>query len=136
MSQDIYNFIEARIAEAREGTQGMRLRGIEHVNFMFDAIEAVLDFHKNWPVLVEKPAEIRKMESFKNITETLDSYRMEFVQEYDFLLGQEYMKIFGAEPPTTPMLRRIASIWASHPDFNPEWRLTREEFLKALGQQV
>lgn len=135
MSQDIYDFVEARVAEARVGTEGMRLRGVGHLRSMFEAFEVVLDFHKNWPILIEKPAKIEP--SFLDDFDTqMDSYRMSFVQECNFLLGTEYMKIFDAEPPTTPMLRRMASIWGDHPDFKPEWALSREEFLRFLGQQA
>lgn len=136
MSQDIYDFIEARIAEARVGTEGMRLRGVHHLRSMFDAMEAVLDFHKNWPILVEGPMEVEPPNAFDDLEGKLNSYKMSFTKQYDFILGQEYMKLFGGEPPTTPMLRRIASIWSVHPDFKEEWALTREEFQKALGQQV
>lgn len=135
MSQDIYDFIEARIAEARVGTEGMRLRGVHHLRSMFDAMEAVLDFHKNWPILIEKPARVEP--SFlDDFDAQISTYQMSFTREYNFILGQEYMKFFDAEPPTTPMLRRIASIWSAHPDFKEEWALTREEFQKALGQRV
>lgn len=124
---DIYSFVEARIDEEEHR--------LGEDSCIFDALRAVLDLHKNWPVLVTEEPKFEPPNFSDDFSPVSSHYTMQMTQKMRWLEGQEYVKVFGGDPPTTPMLRRIASMWSEHEDFNPSWELTREEYDKALGQQ-
>lgn len=82
-------------------------------------LRMVLDFHKQWPVLVQKPAQF-DMTSDGVDTNTM-TYR--FVQEMHWLTQQAYVERFGEDPPTAPLLRQMVQAYTYHPDFQEEWLL-------------
>lgn len=81
-----------------------------------EAKRRIVELHKAWPVLVTRqptfeppgPADVSAM-----------TFRMS--QQIAWATEQEYRERFGDEPPTAPMLRALAAIYADHPDYDPEW---------------
>lgn len=82
------------------------------------ALRAVVEMHKSWPVLVEGPMDFGRVDS-------ADPSQIAFraSKQMAWLTEQEYRQRFGTEPPTAPMLRALASIYADHPDYDPGWAL-------------
>lgn len=120
----VYEFIEARIDEARRGLEGLRVPTVEHLSHIFDAIEVVLEMHRGWPILVHTEPQVDVVAG----DDYLGQVKMQMTQQMDFVIHEEYVRRFGSEPPTTPMLRQIATIWYKHPDFNQDWLMTDEEW--------
>jgi hypothetical protein len=81
------------------------------------AKRAIIEQHKDWPVLVEKEPEFTEDATDpQNI-----AYRV--TQEMVWLTEREYVKRFGTEAPTTNMIRAIAAVYKDHPDYQQEWAL-------------
>lgn len=81
-----------------------------------EAKRRIVDLHQNWPVLVEAEPQMRILHD-----DPLDM-AVSMSQQFAWLTEQEYRSRFGDEPPTTPMLRALASVYADHPDFDLAWR--------------
>jgi hypothetical protein len=81
------------------------------------AKRAIIEQHKDWPVLVEKKPEFR--------ADATDPQSMAYrvSQEMVWLTEREYVKRFGVEAPTTNMVRALAAVYADHPDYQQEWAL-------------
>lgn len=77
----------------------------------------VLDWHKNWPTLVEKPMDFETLGYEPNS----DRFRMSVTQEYAFVTQEEFRQRFGTWPPTAPLIRAMLEQYKSHPDYNPGW---------------
>ena len=85
----------------------------------YTAILNALVWHKNWPVLVEGPA---KFET-DPIEGDVNHMSIRMTQQYVWTTQQEYIKHFGTQPPTAPLIRKWAQMWKDHPEFKPEWEL-------------
>lgn len=80
------------------------------------AKRAIVEFHQQWPVLV------RGEPVLEQGTDTEpDAMVFRMLQRLDWATEQEYVKRFGTEPPTAPILRILASMYADHPDYDPDW---------------
>lgn len=78
------------------------------------AKRAIVELHKSWPVRVEaEPV-------FEPVDYTHGDLRMS--QQLAWMTEQEYRTRFGDEPPTGPVLRHLASVYADHPDYREEWK--------------
>lgn len=84
------------------------------IQTLCDNQRAIIEWHKNWPVLAETPPVF---------SQELDGDRVHFkmAQKVAWLTQEEYRKRFGSEPPTAPLLAKMATAYKDHPDFNPEW---------------
>ena len=82
------------------------------------AKQAIIKQHEDWPVLVERePSEI------ESVAHGLDSITYRMSREIAWLTTKEYVKRFGVEPPTAPMIRALAAVYADHEDYRTEWAL-------------
>lgn len=81
------------------------------------AKRAIIELHESWPVLAETPP------TFENVDSDIDSVAYRASQKIAWLTTQEYRARFGEEPPTAPVLRALASVYADHPDYDPKWAL-------------
>lgn len=81
-----------------------------------EAKRAIVDWHENWPVLVETQPE------FVPVSKDVTSMTFRMTQQIAWLTNREYVARFGTEPPTAPVLRMLAQPYADHPDYNPAWR--------------
>ena len=81
-----------------------------------EAKRRIVDLHANWPVLVQgQPKyEMQQMDATGFV-----SFRA--TQQTAWLTEREYRERFGVEPPAAPMIRALASVYADHPDYDPEW---------------
>jgi hypothetical protein len=129
----IVEFLEARIAEdeARASSGWARLGDSrwETDNYGRDfltpsavlaecaAKRAIIKQHEDWPVLVERAP---SGDFDANDTQSM-VYRM--TREIAWLTEREYVRRFGVEPPTTPMLRALATVYKDHPDYDENWAL-------------
>jgi hypothetical protein len=81
------------------------------------AKRAIIKQHEDWPVLVERAP---SGDFDANDTQSM-VYRM--TREIAWLTEREYVRRFGVEPPTTPMLRALATVYKDHPDYDENWAL-------------
>lgn len=79
----------------------------------------ILELHQKWPVLVETPQELEVIKDF-DISNT-NQFTMRAYKQIEWMTNQEYIKKFGTEPPTTPIVLALAAIYCDHPDYDPEW---------------
>lgn len=115
----IEEFLLERVAETESylfATPASMQPVVKQSLILCNAIKMIISWHKNWPVLVEAPAEF---ETIRNSDEI--GYRV--TQQIAFLTQEEYRKRFGSEPPTAPLLMQIANLYSDHPDFDPEWKM-------------
>jgi hypothetical protein len=81
------------------------------------AKRAIIKQHEEWPVLVEgKP-------HTEEVSNDLQSMAYRMTREIAWLTEREYVKRFGVEPPTTPMLRALAAVYKDHADYDEDWAL-------------
>jgi hypothetical protein len=80
------------------------------------ALRAIVELHDSWPVLVESPPE------FTQEGDGIDTMTMRMSKQIAWTTEQKYREHFGSEPPTAPILRALASIWADDPGWQEEWR--------------
>lgn len=79
----------------------------------------VVDLALNWPILLQtEPTLTHKVEK-----DSLSTVVFEMQAHYQFVLVNEYKRLFGEDPPTSPLLIEMAQIYSDHPNFNPEWKL-------------
>lgn len=124
----LIEFLEARIAEDEAEAKPMAAledddRGgwaivyAERVLAECAAKRAIIKQHEDWPVLVERESEISHDAS------DLNSVTFRMSRETMWLTEREYVKRFGVEPPTAPMIRILAAVYKDHPDYQQEWAL-------------
>lgn len=80
----------------------------------------ILDLHNSWTVALETKPKMELDPGPYNPLST-DAYVMRMSQQIGFVTEQKYREHFGTEPPTAPMIRAIAKIWRSHPDYQEDW---------------
>lgn len=76
----------------------------------------ILELHQKWPILVETPQELEVIKDFD-----INSISMRMYKRIEWMTNQEYIKKFGTEPPTAPIVLALAAIYCDHPDYNTEW---------------
>ena len=116
---NITEFLEARITEDEKqvakhlpalSSHGLGDYGLRILDECA-AKRAIIKQHESWPVLVErKPSEIEQVAGGLNSI----TYRM--TSEIAWFTTTEYIKRFGTEPPTAPMILTLAAIYKDHPD--------------------
>lgn len=77
----------------------------------------IVELHEQWPVLVERPPELVLSDP-----SDLGSMSVKMTQQIRWATEQEYRNRFGDEPPTSPIMRALVSVYADHPDFQEIWR--------------
>jgi hypothetical protein len=82
-----------------------------------EAKRRIVQFHKSWPVLAETPPTLEA--DPRDVTAM--TYRMS--KQIAWTTEQKYRETFGEEPPTGPMLRALAAVYADHEDYRAEWAL-------------
>lgn len=113
----IDDFLLARVQEAeREALNCSRSEWIK-LRPIFDSQRMLINWHKNWPVLVETQPKLEVVAS-----DTAESITYKMSQNIMFLTHEEYRSKFGQEPPTAPLLREMAMLYVTHPDWREEWR--------------
>lgn len=81
------------------------------------AKRAIIKQHEQWPVLVEQ-----ERPELRIAHEGLESITYQMTSEIAWLTTKEYIKRFGTEPPTAPMLLTLAAVYQDHPDYRPDWQ--------------
>lgn len=87
-----------------------------HVLAQVAAHRAIVELHESWPVLVDTPP------TFETMGDEIDRFAYRASSQIAWLTTQEYRARFGDEPPTTPILRALASIYADREGWREEWR--------------
>lgn len=77
----------------------------------------IIKQHEAWPVLVEQPLE------FTDRVDDGNNVIFQASRKMAWLTEREYMKRFGVEPPTAPMIPTLAAVYSDHPDYQDEWSL-------------
>jgi hypothetical protein len=78
---------------------------------------AIIEWHKNWPVLVETPPTFEP-----TALDDPQSTTLRMTKQIAWLTQQQYRERFGDEPPTAPILRHLAAPYADRPGYQEEWR--------------
>lgn len=82
---------------------------------LLSAQRAVIKWHKNWPVLLETTPEIRTIENHT------DEIVLQATQQIKWTTTDEYVKRFGKDAPTAPLLLQMAALYSEHPDYDETW---------------
>lgn len=80
------------------------------------AKRAILKQHEDWPVLSQTEPTF----THDAIGDPL-SMTMRASQEIAWLTEREYVRRFGVEAPTAPMIRTLAAVYRDHPGYKKEW---------------
>lgn len=75
----------------------------------------ILDQHEQWPVYVERPPVL-------DVAPNREDWVVHVTQSIDWVSTQQYRYRFGAEPPTSPIIRALLQPYADREDFPPMWR--------------
>jgi len=78
------------------------------------AKRAIIRLHQSWPVLVEQSPKFEQGDDLSTVT-------MRLTRQIAWLTQQEYRERFGYEPPTTPILRAMAAVYADRDGYDPAW---------------
>lgn len=81
----------------------------------------IIAFHQAWPVLVEERPKFKRIERESDLENITNAIVMEMQTKYQWMLAEDYRKIFGEEPPSAPILKEMGKLYSDHPDYNPEW---------------
>lgn len=113
----IEEFLLARIAEVEKKLDALNLPMHEWIliNQVLNNQRYIINWHKNFPVLTET------VPKFDLLSDDFDNVRYKYSQRIAWFTQEEYRKKFGSEPPTAPLLREMASIYNTHPDWREEW---------------
>lgn len=79
----------------------------------------IVEWHKQWPVLVEEPPEINTLDDYDPLRINSVSYQM--IQRIQWMTQEEYVIRFGKHPPTAPHLLEMLKMFEDHPDFWQGW---------------
>lgn len=107
----ITNFIRERLAEDR---LARRVSEAYYVSML----EIVKVHDEIWPVLLTEPPALQKIETVTDFNTV--SYQLR--QNIEWHTRDSYVKKFGTDPPTNPIVGAFARIWEGHVDFQPQWR--------------
>lgn len=83
------------------------------------AHRSIVEWHSRWPVMVQGPMETRVADDYFD----MNTVRLEMSQRVDFMTHELYRSRFGEEPPSAPILKILAAVYSTHPDYNPDWSL-------------
>lgn len=127
----IEEFLRARIEEEKdvlESAESMKwVTGGEFKALMgfMKTFERILDWHDKWPVLVERPMRFETPNLFDDYdpAKYVSAMTYSMTQEIAWMTHKSYVETFGEAPPAAPILRMIAMNWATHADFNDDWKV-------------
>lgn len=82
------------------------------------AMLEILKIHDaTWQVLVQEPLALQKIETVADFNTV--SYQLR--QNIEWHTRDSYIKRFGQDPPTNPIVLNLARIWKAHSDFQDKW---------------
>lgn len=108
---EITQFIRERLAEDR-------LASRISAAYYLAMLEIVKVHDEIWPVLTTEPPALQKIETVSDFNTVAFQLR----QNIEWHTRDSYVKRFGAEAPTNPIVLSFARIWSDHPNFKSEWR--------------
>lgn len=108
---EITQFIRARLAEDR-------LASRISAAYYLALLEIVKTHDEIWPVLTTEPPALQKIETVADF----DTVSYQLRQNIEWHTRDSYVKRFGNEAPTNPIVLAFAQIWEGHVDFQSEWR--------------
>jgi hypothetical protein len=119
----IEEFLLARLEDAERKIEGLRMETSRWTSLMclIENQRDVIEWHKNWPIMVETPPKFEKIEPYTD--DPAYSMKYQMTQQIAWVTQEEYRKRFGSEPPTAPLLAKMAARYSDHPDYNPDWRI-------------
>lgn len=110
MRTAITDFIRERLAEDRLN------RHIDE-DYYHQILEICKVHDEVWPVLTQEPPElqtVRTVDDFNTV-----AYQMR--QNIEWHTRDSYVKRFGTDPPTNPIVLALARIWKTHDNFQLAW---------------
>lgn len=110
MRTEITDFIRERAAEDRLARRVTKE--------WYEAVLEIVKLHDEiWPILTQEPPELQKVETVTDFNTV--AYQMR--QNIEWHTRDSYMKRFGQEPPTNPIVLSFARIWKTHDNFQLVW---------------
>lgn len=117
---NIETFLLARMSEAKLTAERIFDEDVRNgLLLVVDHVILIIDWHQNWPVLLEQGEEL----NFEQPTADINQVAFRITKRIAWVTNNEYRKRFGEEPPTAPLLRQIAQDYNWHPDYDPEWEI-------------
>ena len=84
----------------------------------FDSMLEIIKIHDEiWPVLTTEPPALQKIETVTDF----NTVSFQLRQNIEWHTRDSYVKRFGTEAPTNPIVLSFARIWKTHADFLDEW---------------
>lgn len=110
MRTDITDFIRERLAEDRIARRISKE--------WYESILEICKVHDEiWPVLTTEPPELQVVKTVDDFNTV--AYQMR--QNIEWHTRDSYVKKFGTDPPTNPIVLSIARIWKTHDNFQLVW---------------
>lgn len=112
-------FLKARLVEDQsEALRRFALVGDKHIRDLREvsAKRAIVALHEDWPVLIEAPP-VFGIDPALGV----DDIAFTMIQRMKWTTQREFIKTFGTEPPTAPMIMALVSIYIDHEDYDPSW---------------
>lgn len=80
---------------------------------------AIIEHHRNWPVLLEGKTVVADLTDDFSMIDTLT---LRMTRQVEWITQREYVERFGKASPTAPIIAILAAAYDMHPDYRDEWR--------------
>ena len=115
---NVADFIKARMTEGKRAAERIMDEEVRNQMLLaFDHILLVVDWHQNWPMLMESEPKLE----VKRPTSDVNQFVMSMTKQVEWVTQKAYVERFGKQPPTAPLLLQIAQSYSWHPDYDTEW---------------
>lgn len=122
----IEDFIQMRLTEEIEVLDSAlalrRIGASQHQTLVgfIHTFQKILDWHENWPVLVET---VPSFELGPMSANALNEVTVSLTKQMKWMTEKMYIETFGEAPPSAPILRILAHNWRRHADYQDEWKI-------------
>lgn len=88
-------------------------------------LRRIVEMHASWPILVEGPLEVEKVDPHGRVIDDplalVNHYTYRASRQIAWATEQEYIRKFGKQPPTAPLIKDMLKEHAWRSDFKQEW---------------
>ena len=110
MRTEITDFIRERVTEDRLARRISKE--------WYESVLEICKVHDElWPVLTTEPPQLQKIET----VEDFNTVSFQLRQNVEWHTRDSYVKRFGTDPPTNPIVLSFARIWKTHDNFQLAW---------------
>ena len=116
---EIQEFLRQRFQEYVEMADGEPWHVRAVILEDYQAKLRILEWHNNWPVLLEGPPEVTR----DDFAQPIDKVVFQISRQIEWITHQEYVKRFGPKSAIYPVLQMMAAAYSNHEDYDEEWKL-------------